>query len=222
MLSGLYFKLADVFLVGLICGSTALLCKIEALNGLWPLPIALALAFVLVVGKLVKFTRGGFDWIKRGNWGRQQIAIVVIVATISGISLVCWYAIMKPDVADLADRIPHVHPIILIVIGLLFSLINATCEEFIWRGIIFSALERTFLPGAWVLCIQAVSFGMAHVHGFPRGASGIVLASIYGYMMGCVRQNAKGLLAPIVAHFFVDVVIYAILVSIVSVIQDSR
>jgi hypothetical protein len=216
MLSGLYLKAADVFLVGLTCGLTVFFCEIEAIDRIGPLPLALALGCVLVIGKLVKFTRGEFGWIKRGDWGRQQIAIVAVVAAISGISLVCWYEIVKPDIADLADSIPsHVHPIILIVIGLLFALINATCEEFIWRGIIFNALERTFSPGAGVLCIQALSFGMAHIHGFPRGASGIALASIYGYMMGCVRQNAKGLLAPVAAHFFADAVIYSILASVV-------
>ncbi len=217
MLTGLYLKIADVFLVGLICALTLALCKLESINRLWPLPIALALVIVLVVGKLVKFTRGAFDWIKRGDFGRQQIAIIAITATISGISLVCWYLIVKPDISDLADRIPHVHPIILIVMGLFFSTTNAICEEFIWRGIIFNALERTFLPGAGALCVQALSFGVAHVHGFPRGVSGIVLASIYGYIIGCVRQHAKGLLAPIAAHFFADVVIYSILVSIVFV-----
>lgn len=217
MLSGLYLKIADVFLVGLICTLTVTFCKLESINRLWPLPILLALVIVLVVGKLVTFTRGAFNWIKKGDWGRQQIAIIAIVATVSGISLVCWYLIVKPDIADLADTIPHVHPIILIMMGVLFAITNAICEEFIWRGIIFNALERTFLPGAGVLCVQALSFGVAHVHGFPRGASGIVLASIYGYIIGCVRQHAKGLLAPIAAHIFADVVIYSILASVVLV-----
>ena len=215
MLVGLYLKIAYAFLVCLTCASIIFFCNIKIINGLWPLPIAMALVLVFVSGKLVKFTRGGFDWIKRGDWGRQQIAVVAIVAAISGISLVCWYVIVKPDLSDLANMIPHVHPGVVMVIGLVFALANAACEEFVWRGIIFNALERTFPPGAWALCIQALSFGAAHVHGFPRGASGIVLASIYGYIMGCVRQHAKGMLAPIAAHFFADAVIYSILASVV-------
>jgi membrane protease YdiL (CAAX protease family) len=214
MLSGLYLRDADVFLVGLICAMMALLCRIETLNRLWPLPILTALVFVLVTGKILKFTRGTFDWIKSGDLGGRQAAIIAIVAAISAIALVSWYAAVKPDIADLAGMIPRVHPGVLIVTGLVFALTNAACEEFIWRGIIFSALERTFPAGAAVLCIQALSFGAAHVHGFPRGASGIALASIYGYIMGCVRQQAKGLLAPIAAHFFADAVIYSILVFV--------
>jgi len=214
-LSGLYLKSADIFLVGLICALAASLRRIETLSGLWPLPIALALVSVLIIGKLLEFTRGEFDWIKRGDFGRRQIAIIAVVAAVSGISLVAWCVTVRPDISDLAGRVPRLHPILLIVTGLLFSLINAVCEEFIWRGIIFNALERTFLPSAGALFLQALSFGAAHVHGFPRGASGIVLASIFGYIMGCVRQQAKGLAAPIAAHFFADVVIYSILVSAV-------
>ena len=44
----------------------------------------------------------------------------------------------------------------------------------------------------------------AHVHGFPRGASGIVLASIYGYIMGCVRQHAKGIAGADRGPLFAD------------------
>ena len=152
MLSGLYLKIADVFLVGLICTLTVTFCKLESINRLWPLPILLALVIVLVVGKLVTFTRGAFNWIKKGDWGRQQIAIIAIVATVSGISLVCWYLIVKPDIADLADTIPHVHPIILIMMGVLFAITNAICEEFIWRGIIFNAWSGHFYPVQDPLC----------------------------------------------------------------------
>ncbi len=212
---GLYLKLTDAFPACVACAFIILFRNIKTVNGLWPLPIAMALVLVFVAAKLFKFTGGGFCWIRRGDFGRRQIAVIALVAAVSGISLICWYGIAEPDISDLAHRIPHVHPGMLIVTGLVFALANAACEEFVWRGIIFNALERAFPPGAWALCIQALSFGAAHVHGFPRGASGIVLASIYGYIMGRVRQDAKGLLAPIAAHFFADAVIYSILASVV-------
>jgi hypothetical protein len=214
MLSGLYLRFADVFLLGLTCGLMLLLCRIGTISSLWPLPTALALGIALIIGKLAPFTRGAFGWIKRGDWGRQQIATTAIIVAISGISLVSWYAIVKPDISDLASRIAHVHPVALILIGLLFSISNAICEEFVWRGMIFDAIERAFSSGTVVVFIQALSFGMAHLNGFPRGASGIVLASIYGCIMGYVRQYAKGLLAPIAAHAFADAAIYSILVSV--------
>ena len=214
MLSGLYLRFADVFLLGLTCGLMLLLCRIGTISKLWPLPTALALGIVLIIGKLTPFTKEAFGWIRRGDWGRQQIATTTIVAAISGISLVSWYVIVKPDISDIAGRIAHVHPIALILTGLLFSITNAICEEFVWRGMIFDTVERAFSSSAVVIFVQALSFGMAHLNGFPRGASGIILASIYGCIMGYVRQQSKGLLAPIVAHAFADAVIYSILVSV--------
>jgi len=214
MLSGLYLRFADVFLLGLTCGLVSLLCRTGTISSLWPLPAALALGIALIIGKFTPFTKEAFGWIRRGDWGRQQIVTTAIVAAISGISLVSWYAIVKPDISDIAGRIAHLRPVALILIGLLFSISNAICEEFVWRGMIFDAVERAFSSSAVVIFVQASSFGIAHLNGFPRGASGIVLASIYGCMMGCIRQRSKGLLAPIAAHAFADAVIYSILASV--------
>ncbi len=49
-----------------------------------------------------------------------------------------------------------------------------------------------------------------HLHGFPRGWSGVVLASIYGVMMGALCRRARGLLAPWAAHLFADLAIVAV------------
>jgi membrane protease YdiL (CAAX protease family) len=214
MLGGLYLRLADVFLLGLTCGLMLLLSRIGAIANLWPLPTALALSIAFIVGKFTPFTKEAFGWIKRGDLGRRQIATIAGIVAISGVSLVLWFAMMKPDVSDIAARIPHIHPIALVLTGILFAVSNAACEEFVWRGMIFNALEMIFDSSVIIVLIQALSFGIAHLNGFPRGASGIVLASIYGCMMGYVRQSAKGLLAPVVAHVFADAVIYAILVYV--------
>lgn len=217
MLIGLRQKIADLFLLGLMCGTTLLLWRTDAITGLLPppLPLAVALAAGIVAGNLPGFARGSLSWIRKGDWGPQQILIIAVVAAISGITLVCWYAVVKPDVSDFAGRVSDVRPVALIALGVLFSVTNAVCEEFLWRGMIFDALERISLPPAAVISIQALSFGMAHLHGFPRGVSGIVLASIYGFILGCVRKQAKGLLTPIAAHVIADLVIFAILASAV-------
>ncbi len=213
MLAGLYFGFAEVFLLGLTFGLMLVFRRIDLLSRFWPLPTVLALAVLLAIGKLAPFAKGAFGWLRMGKWGRQQLLIISAVAAVSGVSLLSWYTIVKPDISDIVGRIAHVHPVALVSIGLLFSLSNAICEEFVWRGMIFDALGKVFSSITAVVAVQALSFGMAHLNGFPRGASGIVLASIYGCMMGCVRQNANGLLAPIAAHAFADAVIYSILVS---------
>lgn len=213
LLMGLYFGFAEIFVLSLMCGLMLLFRGSETLSNLWPLPTAIALAIVLLTSRLFPFTRGILDWMKKGEWGPRQIVTMSIIVAISTLSLVCWYVTVKPDVSDIARRVIHVSPVALILIGIVFSVSNAICEEFVWRGIIFDALEKAFSSAVLVNIIQSLSFGMAHFGGFPRGISGIVPATVYGCMMGYVRQEAKGMLAPIACHVFADAVIYSILVS---------
>ena len=210
-LCGITFKLLDIIFLSLVCGLTTFFCEVHSLRSLWPLPLAMALLAVVLPGKLIGYTRGGFEWIKRGKWGWRQMAISALLACASGLTLIAWYVIVNPDISDLTGVVPRAHPAFLILSGLLFSTANAFCEEFLWRGMIFNALERSFSSGAAVVGIQALSFGLAHVHGFPRGVSGMVLASIYGLLAGCFRKQAGGLLAPIIAHALTDAVIFSIL-----------
>jgi hypothetical protein len=75
-----------------------------------------------------------------------------------------------------------------------------------------SALERAVgIRTAFV--VQAVAFGLIHWRGFPRGLDGVVLATVYGLMLGAIRRRTGGLLAPWLAHVFADVVILALLLA---------
>ena len=98
------------------------------------------------------------------------------------------------------------------LLGLGFALFNAAVEEMIWRGVVFHALERTGLPTFQVVLMQAVSFGVVHLHGFPSGSLGILLASAYGAILGVLRWQTRGLLVPFVAHAVTDLSIFEILI----------
>ena len=68
-------------------------------------------------------------------------------------------------------------------------------------------------PAAAIVGIQALSFGVAHIQGFPRGALGVALAAVYGLLLGVLRLRAGGLLAPVLAHIGADAVIYALILA---------
>ena len=95
-----------------------------------------------------------------------------------------------------------------------WSALNAVAEEFFFRG----ALQRALTPlgAAWAIGVQAAAFGLIHYRGFPRGWSGVALATIYGLMLGLLRRRADGLFAPWLAHLAADVVIVAILLSVAT------
>lgn len=58
-------------------------------------------------------------------------------------------------------------------------------------------------------------FGFIHyAGGFPNGTTGTALAAIYGLMLGAIRIRPRGMLAPVVTHFFADLTIFMILVAL--------
>jgi membrane protease YdiL (CAAX protease family) len=80
---------------------------------------------------------------------------------------------------------------------------NALAEEWMWRGELLGSLRRRRSP-AVAVCVQAASFGLAHLHGFPGGAQGIVLASLFGLATGSLAVRTGSLTLPVVAHLVPD------------------
>jgi membrane protease YdiL (CAAX protease family) len=95
-----------------------------------------------------------------------------------------------------------------------FAVLNAWMEELIWRGVFQTTLARVWgVPTA--IGLQAVSFGVQHAHGFPRGAMGVVLAGSWAAMLGALRVHTRGLRAPVIAHVVADATI-AVTVLVVA------
>jgi hypothetical protein len=138
--------------------------------------------------------------------------VAATVAVVSAVSLLVWFKLACPDVKWQAALIPSWSPGRLVLLGIGFALFNAAMEEMIWRGVIFDTLERATFPTTSVVLIQAVSFGVVHLHGFPSGRVGILLASVYGTILGLLRAQTRGLLVPFVTHAVTDLSIFGILV----------
>jgi uncharacterized protein len=147
--------------------------------------------------------------------GRPTLPIWIVAGAVtvgSAVSLLLWFKLARPDVSGKAGLIPQWSAARLLLLGLGFALFNAAVEEMIWRGIIFNALQRTGLRIAPVILMQAASFGVIHLHGFPSGSLGILLASAYGVILGLLRAQTRGLLVPFVTHAVTDSSIFGILV----------
>lgn len=176
----------------------------------WPayfvVPIILAgLVTGLRTGR-ASFLSGG----TMGSLGSREWPYVAIIAIVAGLALVAWVWFLNPDLNRLRAMLPEWPVLGLIAAGVTFSLVNAILEEFIWRGI-FLRWFMTFMPTAFAVFVQALSFGAAHYLGFPSGFVGVGLAAIYGLMLGMLAVTANGILAAIVAHIAADAVIFTIL-----------
>lgn len=152
-------------------------------------------------------------WWQRGEINRAVVALTAASAIVSGTTLVAWFLLLKPDVSDIIlGFIPQGYPLsILFLGGVAFSIVNAFLEEFAYRGVLTSGFEYCGFGPAQAIVLQAVSFGLLHVHGFPRGWLGVGLAFFYGVMMGSLRYYSRGMLAPWAGHVFVDITIVSIL-----------
>lgn len=104
----------------------------------------------------------------------------------------------------------------LILSGVGFALVNAAAEECAFRGILMTALESAVGAGWLAIIIQAGSFGLFHIHGFPNGGWGIALSGFYGLMLGSLRHYTRGLLAAWLAHIFADITIFVIAFSLLA------
>jgi membrane protease YdiL (CAAX protease family) len=148
----------------------------------------------------------------RQPFGRIPLLSTAVCGAVTPGALVLWLQVTHTDIGDLVRMVPHARLPLLVLGGAGFALINAFFEELIWRGIFQTRLVQLF-PAPLAIAIQAASFGIAHAHGFPRGLVGMILAGVWGAMLGVLRQRAHGLAAPVLAHIVADATIACLVIS---------
>lgn len=196
--------------------STLILLALLTFGGLtlWPLPAVLATGSYLAATKLVPALGGLPLWLRRGRLDRTTAALIVSSILVSAVALAVWFRVTRPDYRALRGTLLPELPLPLLICGVvLFAMFNGALEEFVYRGAIMGALDATLGRGVAPVIIQAVAFGVLHIGGFPRGAVGVCLATVYGLMMGTVRRHSDGMLAPWIAHVGADIAIGAILLK---------
>jgi uncharacterized protein len=177
----------------------------------WPLYLLAPLTIYALIVAVVPPLRRGVHWLRVGRLDGAVLAWTTAIILGSSAALVLWFVLARPDVGDLMEKIPHVGPVQLILIGITFSLANALMEEAIFRGVFQEALTAEWGPRLAV-AIQGVLFGVIHIQGFPRGLEGMVMASVYGVALGWLRLRSGGMAAACIAHVCADATIFVLLV----------
>jgi membrane protease YdiL (CAAX protease family) len=150
--------------------------------------------------------------LRPGRFGREEIVATFSFVVVSSVALSIWYLLTAPDMRFYVRSLPVMPVWMLPLAGLGFAFTNAAMEEAAFRGIIMQALDGAFGRGAASLVIQAALFGLMHyLEGFPKGVWGVVMASVFGLMMGLLSRGANGMLAPWVAHALTDMTIFIII-----------
>jgi membrane protease YdiL (CAAX protease family) len=191
-----------------ITAVTALLMLFALTGALWQIVMALA------VGPLVLAGRRWPAWRATVRRGTVPWPATLATAAVTPVALVAWVAWLHPDLRDVVEQyVPSLPTALLAAGAVLFVMVNAALEEAIWRGVFQDGLQTMMRPGA-ANVVQAVSFGILHAHGVPRGGIGVVLAGVWAVMLGALRRRANGLLAPFIAHAVADATIAVIILAL--------
>lgn len=177
----------------------------------WPwVWLAPFIAYFILVGSVPSLRRS-MGWLRAGRLTSTSIVAAMAVMGLTVLALVLFHATAEPDVHGYRSAIPFDALGGVIMAGVIFTIVNATLEELVFRGILFDALESQW--GVWVTLIAtALLFGLGHLRGYPSGVVGACLAAAFGFAMGLLRLWSGGLVLPIVAHMVADATIYVILV----------
>jgi membrane protease YdiL (CAAX protease family) len=144
-------------------------------------------------------------------------AFGIAIVSCSTLFLFEWW--QHPDLHAYAAALPRLHGTGLILAGIIFAILNAFLEELLFRGIFFNAIESQ-AGTAMAVVITAALFGYGHMHGYPPGPTGAVLAGAYGLMLGWLRVFTGGLGLPVLTHITADATIFMIVVR-AGVLSDG-
>jgi membrane protease YdiL (CAAX protease family) len=167
-------------------------------QGVWPLSGLVAVGVYAAVVRYTKLLRTSSGWARPGRPARVDLLLSVVLGLLTFAVVMAWVWLVKPDLSGHAAGIPEALWLT-IVVGLVFAVVNSFVEEVIYRGVFMYALEASL--GTWpALVLQAVSFGLLHLQGFPSGPYGMLIAGVVGLVLGYLRLRTRGMLAPWITH----------------------
>ncbi len=178
----------------------------------WPLYLLAPLLVYLLLACILGPLRRTVAWLRLGRFDSRVIVATATIILVSTSALVAYEELFHPDLSSVAEQLPVRGPLPVYWACALFAIVNALLEEAIFRGIFLDALASQ-LGSWWAVFLQAVLFGIGHAHGYPPGIMGIVMASLYGLLLGLLRLRAQGLIAPFLAHICADATIFCIVAT---------
>jgi uncharacterized protein len=177
----------------------------------WPIPAAVGLCVYFIIhARARRDAHPPPAVVRAGRLGVRDSLYVMALVLVSAAALLVFLQFAPPRDGPATVLLTALEPGPLAAVGVAFAMLNAVIEEVLYRGVILHHLRCAM--GVWpAVGLQAIAFGMLHLHSYPYGPVGVGLAAIYGVLLGLVRVHTGGLLACWIAHFCADVVIFAVL-----------
>jgi len=152
---------------------------------------ALALFMVLLVPMFG--TRTGL--VEKGTVKRSILVGIAMTIPLLLLFLLLVLTGLQDIVVETSTRV--------LTYGVIFSVLNGTFEELVFRGSMLTALSKRYQVGVAVF-LQAWYFGWGHFHGVPSGFIGVFLTIVGGIVLGLVMLRCRNIVSTIIPHIFAD------------------
>jgi membrane protease YdiL (CAAX protease family) len=176
----------------------------------WPWYLLLPLLAYATIAVSLPALRRTAPPLRAGRLSGAPLAFAIVLSVATSAVLVGYHRWACPDVTELAGQLPVAAFGNLVVAGVCFSVVNATLEELMFRGLLWGALADEW-SSVVALVVTAVLFGVGHLRGYPPGPVGAVLAGVYGLALGLLRWWAGGLGLALACHICADATIFGLL-----------
>lgn len=190
----------------------------------FPLVGALCAYAFLVATSPSALLRASGDWLHGGTAGPATRRAVLALGLLPVAGVPLWRLLEGPQQElgiwatmlstqrgwDPGAGVPGFGDLSLLVLPLVIlfaSLVNAGAEELAFRGVLLDAAWSAVGLRA-ALVVQAVVFGLVHGGSVLGGVWGVLLSGAYGYLLGLLRVHAAGLAAPWAAHVLANLALF--------------
>lgn len=182
-------------------------------TGLWFAGInyLIPVLLIIILYALVKPIRNNDTVWRMGKIDRTSGWMIIGFGLVSALALFVWAKFFASGLSVYFPSLPTGNWYEIILMGLGFALLNATIEEILSRGFLWTSLTKVFNNIYIIVFIQAFVFGVFHKNGFPSGIMGISMVFIYSIMLALIRIRTNGMLGVIVCHIISDLSVFGIL-----------
>jgi uncharacterized protein len=178
----------------------------------WPWHLLLPLAIYGCLAAFIPILRRTITWPSAGRVDGVGLIPAVSLSVLTAAVLIAFQALVHPDVTGLCAALPVDAFGSVVLAGACFSIGNAIMEELIFRWLLYEAVAAEW-GSSLAIVGTAVCFGVGHIHGYPPGPIGVILAGLYGVFLGLLRWRSGGLCLAIGCHATADATIFGILAS---------
>lgn len=177
----------------------------------WPIPQALGLLAAFGVWAVVGRDRP--DWLYAGEVERNAFWLAAVSVPLTSAALTWFITSGRVDLNTATEGLADLPMWAIPLAGLGFSLVNPTVEEILFRGALQTALISTLGNTTGAIVVQGMAFGAIHLNGVPGGPLGMLMAGVWGTVLGTVRHRTGSIRLSWLVHVLANATMFTVIAA---------